>query len=81
MSDHIQSVVFPKSDWTLLQAKSWLRRHGYKVGLDEKPNVYRFRQFDPKPSHTYRTKKIRHETKSGKSKLIKLIVKIKAGKK
>jgi len=44
-----QSVVFPKSKFTITQAKDWLRRHDLKRSkVDVKPNTLRFRQHDPK---------------------------------
>ncbi len=43
-----QSVVFPKSDFTITQAKDWLRRHDLKTSkVDIKPNTLRFRQHPP----------------------------------
>lgn len=43
-----QTFIFYKGEWTVLEAKSWLRRHGFKhADVDRKKNTYRFRQFDP----------------------------------
>lgn len=43
----IQSFVFNKKYWKLKEAKDFLRMKGYKTDVDEKPETYRFRQFDP----------------------------------
>ncbi len=48
----VQSVVFRKSDFTLKQAKQWLKAKGYHTtfqgkGVDETLNTYRFRQREP----------------------------------
>jgi len=44
-----QSVVFPKKDFTITEAKDWLKRHDLKRSkVDVKPNTLRFRQHDPK---------------------------------
>jgi hypothetical protein len=29
------------------EAKAWLKKHGFRRALDEKPNTYRARQADP----------------------------------
>lgn len=44
----IQSVIFEKNKWSVSNAKKWLKKHGYfNDDLDEKKNVYRFRQWNP----------------------------------
>lgn len=44
----IQSLVFSKAHFTEAQAKAWAARHGYRYGkVDETPNTYRLRQFNP----------------------------------
>lgn len=53
----IQSIVFPKSDYTLREATNWLQSHGHKFHkVDETPNTYRFRQHEPIPHSEYYTK-------------------------
>ena len=43
-----QTFIFYKGEWTVAEAKSWLRRNGFKHGdVDRKKNTFRFRQFDP----------------------------------
>jgi hypothetical protein len=59
----LQSIVFDKDHWSLKSAKSWLKKHKYKVGLDEKPNSYRFRQSPVKKNVRYYTKTIYHYKK------------------
>ena len=56
---HTQSVVFSKKNFSLSQARSWLKRHKmYTDGLDETENSYRFRQYNTSPDFRYRTKQI-----------------------
>lgn len=53
----VQSVVFEKdAGWTLSKAKKWLKANDFKTDVDEKPNTYRFRQFEPSKRYTFRTK-------------------------
>jgi hypothetical protein len=52
----VQSVRVPKDQFTLRQAKSWVKKHGYKLtfkgkGVDVTENQYRFRQRDPGTPH------------------------------
>jgi hypothetical protein len=44
----IQSILFYKKKYSLLDAIDFLMRHNYKIKkLDETKNYYRFRQYDP----------------------------------
>jgi len=44
-----QSFLFPKSEWTVAQAKAWLKAHGKRYGkVDAKADHLRFRQFEPR---------------------------------
>jgi len=44
-----QSVIFAKKDFTITEAKDWLRKHDLKRSkVDVTPNTLRFRQHDPK---------------------------------
>lgn len=44
----IQTIVFPKSKWTLARARKWLEDHDFKdTKVDETGNSYRFRQLEP----------------------------------
>ncbi len=44
----VQSVIFDKSQWTVAQAKAWLKRHKFKNNnVDMKPLHIRFRQVSP----------------------------------
>ncbi len=44
----IQTIVFPKTKWTLARARRWLGEHDFRSGgVDETENSYRFRQQDP----------------------------------
>jgi hypothetical protein len=54
----IQSVLIPKSKFTLIKAKKWIRNNGYRLTFHGKKvditnNYYRFRQ--KSPSGTMRT--------------------------
>lgn len=56
MSTLIQSVRFPKNNFTLKQARKWVKSHGYRTtwrgkGVDETENQYRFRQKSPNYPH------------------------------
>ena len=47
-SSDIQSVRFAKSKFTRSEAISWAKSHGFKSSdVEETPNQYRLRQFDP----------------------------------
>lgn len=44
----VQSLLFPKWDFTPERAKEWARSHGYKYGnVDTTAGYHRIRQFDP----------------------------------
>ena len=44
----IQSVLFNKKMWNVLDSVNWCLNHGHKVvKIDDGPNVYRFRQVLP----------------------------------
>ena len=54
----VQSIIFDRSLWTIPQAKSWLKKHGFfNNKVDKKPHFYRFRQIDPSYFNHYITKK------------------------
>jgi hypothetical protein len=57
-SQKIQSIIFDKKLWKLTNCKKWLKKHGFKSDLDDKPEHYRFRQFDPEECCNYKTKDI-----------------------
>lgn len=43
-----QSIRFTDSQWTVAQARAWLRKHGKKSGkVDHAGTQLRFRQFEP----------------------------------
>ncbi len=50
MSYKTQSVVIPKKYMNLTKAKKWIKNNDYHMdyGIDEKVNVWRFRQRLPK---------------------------------
>ena len=53
----VQSVVFPKKDFSQKTALLWLMNHGYNFSkVDVTPNTYRFRQHEPSPGLSYYTK-------------------------
>ena len=50
----VQSVIIPRNDFTLLQAKKWLNAHNFKLNkIDITENFYRFRQRNPNKTKTY----------------------------
>jgi hypothetical protein len=61
---HIQSIIFKKDKYSLLNALKWLHEHEYKdnfarKGVDEKDDTWRFRQKHPNENkYVYRFKKI-----------------------
>lgn len=72
----IQSVLFPRKEWTQTQAVAYLRRNGYKHNkVDATQNYYRFRQRPPNSSkYNYYTGHLTtHIGKDKKSKVIKYV--------
>lgn len=58
-SAKVQSIVFPRSKYTMAKAIRWLDSHGYKYSkVDATKNTYRFRQRVPKKGAKYYTKKL-----------------------
>mgnify|MGYP006272646851 CR=1 FL=1 len=45
----VQTLVFPKKDWTKKQAEKWIDKHDdfKNKGVDEKKKTYRYRQLNP----------------------------------
>ena len=44
----VQSIIFQKSEWTIKDAKSWLKEHNYKISkFDKTENTLRFLQENP----------------------------------
>lgn len=44
----VQSILFDRERWTALDARNWLRSHGYHgLELDRKADTLRFRQIEP----------------------------------
>jgi hypothetical protein len=77
--ENIQSVLFKRPEWTLAKAKTWLKKHKFKTDVDEKPNHYRFRQFEPYLFKKYITKPIITKTLNGdKNENIEFIIGIKS---
>lgn len=53
----VQSVEISRDKFTLVQAKAWLKREGFKYGkVDITPHEYRFRQEDPAEFSVFRSK-------------------------
>lgn len=76
---NIQSVLFKRPEWTLAKAKAWLKKHKFKTDVDEKPNHYRFRQFEPYLFKKYITKPLITKTLNGdKNENIEFIIGIKS---
>lgn len=51
----LQTLIFLKNDWTLKQARDYLKLHGYKRDPDIKVHSYRFRQREPNKKSEYKT--------------------------
>ena len=50
----IASVYLPKKDYTLENAKSFLKQHGYKINkVDDENNYFKFRQLSPRTLKKY----------------------------
>jgi len=54
-NSNVQTLIFSRSAWTVSSAKAWARRHGYRTGVDLKPNTIRMRQADPGEFRRMRT--------------------------
>lgn len=53
----VQSLLFPKSDYSVSEAKKWASKHKYKSSkVDVTDNFIRLRQKDPGKFSTFRTK-------------------------
>jgi hypothetical protein len=53
----IQSIIFPRDKFNLLEAIEWLRAHRFhSPKVDTTTHFYRFRQHNPIPFGHYRTK-------------------------
>jgi len=58
MEDHrVQTVLFPKSKFSVATAIEWLKKHNYKhKDVDMGDHYLRFRQHQPVPGTRYITK-------------------------
>lgn len=55
----VQSIVFQKAEFSVKDAKRWLKEHNYKVSkVDKTDNTLRFRQEDPKLYSEFRVKNL-----------------------
>ena len=61
MTSEVQSVIFKSSYWTVLWARAWLKKHGFKHDnkVDIKAHTLRFRQTSPSKYKRYTIKKIK----------------------
>ena len=65
MTSTIQSVLFDKDKWTLVKARGWLRKHGFRTHFrgkspkDVTKEYYRFRQTETYMYKSFRTKKLK----------------------
>lgn len=55
MSYKLQTLIFLRNEWSLRQAREYLKSHGYKNDVDIKKHSYRFRQREPKKNIEYKT--------------------------
>ena len=63
MASTVQSVAFARTDWTVNEAKRWLRSHDFEAPrVDRTKRFYRFRQQAP-DFDSYATKTIYHQNK------------------
>lgn len=47
-SSGAQTVIFSKRQWSVEDARAWLRKHGFRSdSVDTTANTHRFRQFNP----------------------------------
>lgn len=59
MTSDVQSVLFDRREFTITQAKAWLRKEGFKVSyLVSKPDFYHFTQGDKSRFKRFRNKRI-----------------------
>jgi len=59
MHNKVQSVIFPKSEFSQAMAVRWLASHNYDHQKhDVTDRFHRFRQFDPVPGAKYHTVKL-----------------------
>ena len=57
MATSVQSVLLPRSKFSLLRAKEWVLSNKYKVKkVDITENFFRFRQFSPSQAKGFRIK-------------------------
>lgn len=59
----IQSIIIPKSKFSLNQANKWIKDHNYKLkyknkGVDITGNTYRYRQQSPSSYENYYVKSL-----------------------
>ena len=61
----MQSVLFDKNIYNISDSRKWLKGHNFKYSgkVDTTQNYHRFRQYEPKKSHTYRTLNIKKGVK------------------
>lgn len=57
----VQALMFDKSVWTVPEAKTWLRAHGYRARKVDvggpRARYYHFRQAEPENYHSIRVGK------------------------
>ena len=51
----LQTLIFLRNEWSLKQAREYLKIHNYKSDVDIKAHSYRFRQREPKKNGEYKT--------------------------
>ncbi len=51
----LQTIIFLRNQWSLKQARDYLKLHEYKTDVDIKSESYRFRQSNPKKNVEYKT--------------------------
>lgn len=62
-SSEVQSLVFPRDEYTVEQAKAWARKHGFTARKAHvKANTIRIRQTSPKGYRRMRTKTLDSST-------------------
>jgi hypothetical protein len=52
----VQAIYFPRSVWTLGDARAWIKAHGFQpLKVHQTPTQYRFRLLEPKYFRNFST--------------------------
>ena len=61
MTSEVQSVIFKSHYWSVIRARAWLKKQGFKHDskVDIKAHTLRFRQTSPSKYKRYKIKKVK----------------------